>query len=119
MLSIIWFCIALGIIWLCFFNAYKEKELEDPAGWGVALSIGLTFCAWDWIFSHWFHYLWSCMPQDNEILMAVTTCILWLIVVVAFYCLPPYLILPIYKKACIIIKMQKSHKSPLPPSVIK
>ena len=116
MLSIIWFCIVLGIIWLCFFDAYKEAELENPAGWGFVLSIALTVCAWDWIFSHWFHYIWSWMPQDNEILMTVTTCLLWLIVVVAFYCLSPYLILLIYKKALSIIK---SRKSPLPPAVIK
>lgn len=93
MLSVFWFLVVLLVIWFCFYYGLAGKSDEDRFLFiAIGLSAILTLCAWDWIFSSWFKFIYSLMPVDNFMLMIGTTGLIMFIVIGSFYIVPPFFI---------------------------
>lgn len=98
MLSVFWFFVFLLIIWTCFYHAFIEDDgrlQQNIIITTLMISAFLTMLSWDWIFSSWLKFIYSLMPQDNELIMIGSACLITLLLIVAFYVLPAFIYLKI------------------------
>jgi len=103
MLSWFWFVIVLMLIWSAFYTEFfsTDKDKSDTGayfGIGFALSALLTCIAYEWLFSSLFGFIFSLMPKDNELLMCGTAGLLFFVVMLCFYLLPPVILFLVKKQ---------------------
>lgn len=107
MLSLFWFSIVLLLIWYFSYYWFIDEIYADKAYniflVAIVISLALSVAAWKWIFKDWYDAIYSWMPEDNWIIMALTSWIIMLFCFFVIYFLPPLIVSK-------IIKMNKSKK---------
>jgi len=65
---------------------------------GIVFSLALSVAAWNWIFKGWYRFIYSWMPEDNQLIMALTSGVILLLCLFVIYFLPPLILAFIIKR---------------------
>lgn len=105
MLSFFWFSLVLLLIWYFSYYWFVHENDTNKAYniflVGIVFSLALSIVAWEWLFKGWYGFIYSWMPEDNQLIMALTAAVIMLFCLFMLYFVPPLIVSK-------IIKMKKS-----------
>ncbi len=101
MLSFFWFSLVLLLIWYFSYYWFVHENDTNKAYniflVGIVFSLALSIVAWEWLFKGWYGFIYSWMPEDNQLIMALTAGVIMLFCLFMLYFVPPLIVSKIIK----------------------